>query len=181
MQIIQFCRLPLYFAGLPDFVLTCDEEKGAAVEFTARLGNVDNWKYVRSRMNLHSGQVRFFIGELDNEEDYQNYLNAKVTRESYLLLSDLQHEVKLRNLSDFYIDSNPINDWSLAKILNSQWVKEADLRSNKHSSNHNYKDRRTITREHLVLFSKQCYVEFIATTPWEIEIGSSSDGFVEKV
>lgn len=37
-----------------------------------------------------------------------------------------------------------------------------------------YRDKRIVIREHLVLISKQCYVEFIAVDPWEIEIGALS-------
>jgi hypothetical protein len=174
MQVIQFCKLPLYFAGLPDFVLSCDEEEGGTVDFTARLGEADSWEYVRSRVNLCSGQVRFFIGELDVDEDYENYLNAKIDRNSYLQLSDLEHEVRLNNMSDFEIGSNVVNDWSLAKVFNSEWVKNSERQSDRHSANRNYKDRRVVSREHLVLFSKQCYIEFIASDPWEIGIGSVS-------
>lgn len=111
------------------------------------------------------------MGELDSDDDYEIHLNAKLDRESILKLSELVHPVEVVNSSGFKIAPNTVDDWSLAKIENSNWVDDVTRREDKHFEKRAYKERRQVQHEHFILFSKQCYVEFIATDPWKIIIG----------
>lgn len=170
-QIMQYCSLPLEFAGHQCFSLLCDEEDGGILDFVARIRQGNDLKFIDSKVNFYSGRIRFFIGQLDMEEDYENFLNVKIDRTRTLQLSDLQNPVKLTNLSPFEINSDAKDQSSFAKIINSDWVRESYQQSARHHIEHGYTDSRQVEFEHLVFFSKECYVEFLAMDPWEIIIG----------
>ena len=170
-QIMQYCSLPLEFAGHQFFSLLCDGEDGGILEFVARIRQGNDLKFIDSKVNLCSGAIRFFVVDLDIEEDYENYLNVKIDRTCTLQLSDLQHPVKLTNLSPFEINSDAKDEHSFAKIINSDWVKEVSQKMDRRFIEHGYTERCKLEFEHLVFLSKECHVEFLATDPWEIIVG----------